>query len=408
MSDPFKTTPPEAFDSWSEAQMKDPFPMYAELRSRCPVAHSQRHGGFAFVSNYEGAKRVLTDFSNFSSANGVVLPPRAAKVLPIDLDPPEHTKYRRIINPHFSAEAVEKVKPNIVRVVNDLIDTFVEDGKIDLANHLVRPALPPIVMPMIGAPVEDFPKVRDWHMSILRERVANPQRVVEATEGFIGYLRALVARRRLSAPQEDALGSLLLANIDGKSLTDENIASTLFALLLAGLDTTASTTLEILLYLARNPESVRRLTAGEVPWATAIEEFMRAFVPATVIMRTVARDIELEGVALRKGEFIQVLPGAANRDPAQFAEPERCILDRADNPHLGFGAGAHVCIGRFLAKAEIEIIVKAILKRLPDFKVAEDFEPEYWCSNTRAMKALPVTFTAGSKRDRSDDLGFAA
>jgi cytochrome P450 len=156
--------------------------------------------------------------------------------------------------------------------------------------------------------------------------------------------------------------------------------------------------LESLLFLARNPQEKQRLLSGERDWPTAIEEFIRYTSPIQGLRRTLTRDTELDGQALKVGDWMFALHGAANRDPAVFAEPDRCLLDRSPNPHLSFGAGAHICLGRNLARLEIEVLLRAVLTRLPDYDTVAGFEPAYLAGEARGMKSLPVRFTPGAPR----------
>jgi cytochrome P450 len=397
MTDDLDTVPPERFDYYDQRQMRDPFRMYDAFRNACPVGRSAAHGGFAFVSTYAGAKRVLSEFTSFSSANGVGLPPRAIRLYPVDLDPPEQNKFRRIVNKHFMPEAIAPRRSRIAQVVHEHIDTFIARGSADLAEDLVRPALPHIVLPIIGLPVEDLGTFRRWSEVTIRNRVSDPAGAEEAARLMFDYVMGVVADRRQRPPREDTLGALLQGRADGHPLSDEDIARTLMIIVNGGLDTTTTVILESLLHLSRHPDDAERLRTGEAAWAPAIEEFVRLFTPSTVMMRTVVADTVLEGEPLRSGEFVQAMIAAANRDPAIFAEPAGCVLDRSDNPHLSFGNGAHICLGRFLARLEIEVFLEAVLARLPDFAAAPDFVPEWWVFQGRVMKSLPVTFTPGRK-----------
>jgi cytochrome P450 len=398
MAGDVKIVDPMEFDYYSPEQMYDPYPMYRDLRSKCPVAHSRHHGGFAFASTYDESKSILSDFKNYSSNNGIGLPARPIRLFPVDVDPPEQVRFRRILNPHFTPEAAEKLRPQVERLVDQLIDGFIETGHAELGDDMVRPTLPATLLPVLGIPLEDLPKFAGWVETTMRRRVSDPEGVVRAAALIHEYVTGIVAGRRANQPgPHDVLNSLLTQPFDGRALDDDEIARTLMIIINGALDTTTVGVLEALLHLSRHPQDAERLRSGEVPYPVAIEELLRAYCPVTVMGRTVMNDGELRGEPVKAGEFIMAMPGAANRDPARFEDPDRVILDRADNEHLSFGNGAHICLGRHIARMEIEVFLRAVLTRMPDFRTPEGFEPEFDIFSGRAMKHLPVVFTPGRR-----------
>jgi cytochrome P450 len=386
------------FDHASEVQMRDPHPMYDSFRKQCPVGRSEQHGGFYVASTYDTVKRVFEDYSHFSSTEGVGIPPHPYKMFPIDLDPPLQTRFRRVLNPRFTTEAVATQADKIEAEIHRLIDAFVERGSADLAAELVRPLLPAIVLPYLGVPTQDQPQVSAWIEYMTRGRANDLPGVAKAGESIGAFLMGLVMTRRGQPPVDDLLGGLLTAEVDGKPLSDEDIFRVILITLFGGLDTTSAVMLESLLFLARNPAEKQKLLKGERDWAVAIEEFVRYTSPIQGLRRTVARDTELDGQALKKGDWVFGLHGSANRDETHFPEGDKCLLDRAPNQHLGFGAGAHICLGRNLARLEIRILLQAVLQRIGDYSAEPGFEPDYLAGEARGMKALPVRFTPGRRR----------
>lgn len=384
-----------AFDHTNPDQMRNPYPMYEAFRTQCPVGRSQQHGGFYYVSRYASVKKVIDDYPTFSSVSGVGIPPHPMEMIPIDLDPPQQTKFRKILNPRFTPEAVATKRERIEEEVNGLIDRFIERGSADLASELVRPLLPAIVLPLLGVPYADKEKVGEWIEFLTRNRGVDMEGCVRVGAEMSAYLMGVVAGRRGQPEQDDILGLLLQSKVDGQLLTDDQIFRTLFIILFGGLDTTSAVMLESLLFLARNPDEGARLLSGERQWAAAIEEFVRFTSPIQGLRRTVKKETEIDGQKLDPGDWVFVLHGSANRDPEVYPEANRCLLDRAPNPHLAFGGGAHICLGRNLARLEIEILLKAVLTRLVGLRTVEGFEPDYLVGEARGMKALPVTFTPG-------------
>jgi cytochrome P450 len=387
----------DKFDHTAPEQMQQPHAMYAQFRDKCPIGRSGQHGGFYFVSRYDAVKKLFEDFQTFSSAEGVGIPPHPYKMYPIDLDPPAHTKYRRILNRRFTPEAVAPKREQVEAVVGRLIDAFIGKGSADFAADLVRPLLPAIVLPLLGVPVEDQPRLSGWIEYMTRGRATDLPGVMKAGEEIGKYLMALAARRRNEPRGDDVISLLLETPVDGSPLTDEDIYRVLLIILFGGLDTTSAVMLESLLYIARNPEVRTALSAEGADWGSAIEEFVRYTSPIQGLRRTVTKDTEVEGQPLKAGDWVFGLHGSANRDASVFADADRCVLDRTPNPHLGFGAGGHICLGRNLARLEIEVLLKAVLRRMPDYRVAEDFVPEYLVGEARGMTRLPVAFTPGPR-----------
>jgi cytochrome P450 len=214
----------------------------------------------------------------------------------------------------------------------------------------------------------------------------------------VGYLMALASSRRKAGGEHDDYIHLLLNEpIGGQSLSDEDICKVLLVTLFGALDTTHATLNESILHLSRHPEDKARLGSGEVAWATAIEEFVRYASPIQGMRRTATRAFEFGGVALKPGDPVIALNAAANRDPERFPEPDRCILTRDARDHLGFGAGAHVCLGRNFARVIIQVVLGTLLARLPDFAVPDDFTPTYTAGEGRRMKSLALVFSPGPR-----------
>jgi cytochrome P450 len=373
--------------------MQQPYPIYDRLRAGCPVAHSDHLGGYAFATSYGAVKEIYSNFRTFTSSQGTSLPSHPIQLLPLDVDPPLQTKYRRLINPRFTVEAVERERAAINRVVNELVDGFIARGEADLINDMVRPALSEIVLPMLGVPTADQKFLAELSAWITLGRKIDPKRVEQAHHDLFEYLARLVEQRRGGPAVDDLIGGLLTASIDDRAIADDEIVRILVVTLLGGLDTTTAVMGEALLHLIRNPDEAGALLSGELAWAAAIEEFIRFTAPVQGMRRVVVRETTLEGVTLSPGESVIALNGAANRDPQKYVDPNRCILDRKGEEHLSFGAGAHICLGRNLARLEIEIMLDIVFRRLAKLTTAADFVPNYTVSEARVMTALPVRFT---------------
>jgi cytochrome P450 len=392
------TTDTSTFSHHDPQLMQNPYPFYAEVRGRCPVAHSDQLGGFFFAVRHDSVRQVLSDFQTFTSTQGVALPGMAAAMYPVDLDPPLQTKFRKVLNRFFSVEEAERRRAGFQVIVDDLIDTFIQDGHADIAGQLTRPALNAIMLPLLGIPSVDQQEFTAAIDYLSNSRTDDEAEFLRKNAYVVEYLGTLSASRRREARQgDDYIQFLLDEPIDGGLLDDEDICKVLLVTLFGALDTTHATLNESILHLSRHPEDKHRLSSGEVPWASAIEEFVRYASPIQGMRRTATRELEFNGVALKPGDPIIALNAAGNRDPAVFHEPDQCVITRDASDHLGFGAGAHVCLGRNFARVIIHVVLGTMLRRMPDFAVPADFVPSYTVGEGRRMKALALTFSPGSR-----------
>jgi cytochrome P450 len=372
---------------------RDPYSIFAGVRGKCPLGHSQALGGFYFPTTYEGVKRVFSDYRTFTSTEGSGLPDQMVRLLPVDLDPPQHTRWRRVLNKYFTAEAAEADRGRIQGIVDDLIDSFIERGSADLVGELTRPMLALTTLPILGVPLEDRLMLSEKLLWMVHYRTLDNEGWVARFMEMAAYLTGLVARRRLEPPRDDLVRCLIEQEFDGRRLTDQEGYQVLMLTLFGALDSTASAMSGSLYHLALNPADKARLLSGEVAWAGAIEEFLRITSPIQALRRTVVAPTELDGGVLKPGDIVLAVNGAGNRDPEKFAEPDMCLIDRDARDHLAFGSGAHVCIGRHYARVMMRVCLETMLRRAYDFAVTPDFAPEYTPSEARALKSLDVTFT---------------
>jgi cytochrome P450 len=376
---------------------QDPYAVFTEVRSKCPLGHSDQLGGFYFPTTYEGVKRVFSDFRTFTSTEGAGLPDQLVRLLPVDLDPPQHTRWRRVLNRFFTIEAANEDRPRIQRVADTLIDEFIERGTADAVNELTRPFLAMTMLPVLGVPIEDRKEIGEKLLWMVHNRLVDHDGWLKCYQEVDAYLTGLMANRRNTAPRNDLVQCLIDEEFDGRKLTDTEGYQVILLTLFGALDSTSSAMSGSLYHLARHPEDKQRLLSGEVAWEGALEEFIRFTTPIQALRRQVTQPTELDGSPLEPGVNVLALCGAANRDPAKFAEPDRCLIDRDAREHMSFGAGGHVCIGRHFARAMLETCLKTVLHRLPDFQVEPDFKPEYTPSEARALKTLPIVFTPGAR-----------
>ena len=385
----------EAFDPHTPEFIANPYPTYERLRAECPVAHSDRYmGGFWLISRYADVKSALSDWRTFtSSVAGVTAIPmitqRTRPTPPIELDPPRHTRYRNLVGPLFRRQRVEEMEPAVRAITAQLIDPIVARGKGDLAKELAFELSSRTLGLFLGLPDADRPLWLGWvkrmHASV--HDLADAQR---ATQEFWDYIEQIVnARRRV--PRDDFTSFLLTAEIDGERLEATEIRDFVHMTIMAGFETTVGAMGLTLLLLAEQPQLRTRLFADPSLTATAVEEFLRLTTPIQLFGRNAARDVELHGHQIRAGEIVAVAFAAANRDPGAFDQPDDCVLDRSPNRHLAFGFGPHICLGAWVARLELRIMLEEIGRRMPEFHIAPGAVIERKSRGDQiALESLPV------------------
>jgi cytochrome P450 len=372
---------------------QDPYGFLAKVRSGgCPLGHSNELGGFYYPTSYDGVKRVFSEYRTFSSADGAGLPAQLVTFYPVDLDPPSHTSWRRVLNRFFTQDAAEADRPRIEALADQLFDDFAGRGTADLVNEFTRPFLAMTTLPVLGVPGSDRVMLSEKLLWMVHNRLIDHDGWVRRYGEIAEYLTNLVAARRTAERRDDLLQCLIEEEFDGRMLTDTEGYQVLILALFGALDSTSSAMSGSLYHLGQHPEDKKRLLSGEVPWEGAIEEFLRFTTPIQTLRRTVRKETELDGGVVRPGDFVLAINGAANRDPAKFADPDQCIISRDAREHMSFGAGAHICIGRHYARVMIDICLKTALRRIGDYRIVDGFVPDYTSSEARALKTLPVEF----------------
>lgn len=410
------TTPPYVadFDHHSEAFASDPVGHYRKLRERCPVAWSDHYGGFWIPTRYEDIVRIARDDATFSSARGAgeettsfLIPRRPSPPqLPIELDPPESYRFRRLLNPVLSPPAVARMAPMIARVTGERIDRFIERGTCDLVYDLANPVPALVTLGWLGLPTDQWER---FALPVHDVFVAPPgsDRLARGQEG-LGWIAAqiadLVARRRRE-PGDDVVTTLVHAAAEGPPLTDEEITSVVFLVLLGGVDTTTSLLSQTLVYLDGRPDDRRRLIEDPQLLGWATEEFLRVFAPSQAMARTVTAEVDLAGVTLCPGDRVLVPWVAANFDPAAFDNPDEVIFERAPNRHASFGVGLHRCVGAHLARAMFMEMLRQVLTRLPDYSVERArLRPYPSRGNQTGWDSVPARFTPGRRSGEASEV----
>jgi cytochrome P450 len=396
------------FDPWSPGFVADPYPAYAALRAG-GRAHWFAPTRQYLVPHHADVSALLRDrrlgrtyLHRFTHEEFGHTPPPAAHepfhVLNghglLDLEGPDHTRIRRLVAKAFTPRTVERLEPVVHRLAAELVDGLVADGGGDLLTRVAEPLPVAVIAEMLGIPASDRPLLRPWSAAICGMFEMNPdeetaRRAVAASVEFSAYLRELIARRRRE-PGDDLVSALIAAHDEGDRLTGQEMVSTCVLLLNAGHEATVDTTVNGWWTLFRHPEQLAALRAGEVPLSTAVEELLRHDTPLQMFERWVLDDVEIGGVTVERGAEVALLFGSANRDPARFDDPDRLDLARADNPHVGFGAGVHYCLGAPLARLELAASFGALLERAPGLRPVREprWRPGYVI---RGLEELLVT-----------------
>ncbi|BBZ19092.1 cytochrome P450 [Mycolicibacterium gadium] len=378
------------------------YDVYEVMRRNSPFAHtdtpflSATPGGAWVAVRYEDCYKILQDWEHFSSNPTPEASERLAGDLVITLDPPRQQQFRKVLNPYFSPARMKALTPQIRDETDYLIDDFIDEGRGDLAQVAWRQPGIVFFKYLFGLPIDDVPLCIDLTDGGLNGDTEEARGA--AWGGLYQHLHDAITARTTQPPKDDMIDVLLNAEIDGERLQFGDIVGNAMLLVQAGLETTASAMSFAFHYLATHPEERDRLIEDPELRPRAIEEFLRFSGSIHGIPRTVTREVELSGHTFCPGESVIVNYASANRDAGQFPDPDRCILDRKSNRHLGFGAGVHRCLGSNLARLEFQIGVEQVLSRMPDYRLATDQDAMFHGNSvTRGFRSIPVIFTPGEK-----------
>jgi unspecific monooxygenase len=293
----------------------------------------------------------------------------------LNLEPPAHTRLRTLVNRAFVSRHVEQLRPRIVRLANELIDGFENEESVDLIKTFAAPIPAIIIAEMIGLPTDSAPQLLNWSNRMVQMYMYGIDRDTEldanqASQDFIDYLAAIIAERRRQ-PREDLLSHMLTSDRDGDRLSDEEVMSTAILLLNAGHEATVHTTGNGVKSILESGLDPAPLFSTDEQTALTVEECLRFDAPLHMFTRYALEDVEFEGIHFRKGDVIGMLLGAANRDPARFANPNSFDPFRTDGANVSFGAGIHFCIGAPLARIELQVAFRELFRRLPHLRLAE-------------------------------------
>ncbi|MCS6908202.1 MAG: cytochrome P450 [Anaerolineales bacterium] len=388
-------------DLLSSEFIADPYPSYERLRQTSPILYDA-DWGLWFISSYEDINALLRDRRLGRDMEGAPKPdPRTpfGKLHHNSLmekEPPDHTRLRGLVNRAFTPARVEALRPHITAIAHRLIDAVQARGEMDLLADFAEPLPVMVIAELLGVPEEGRVYLRPWSQAIVAmyELAPTPedeQRANRAVTEFSTYLQGLVAERRV-APREDLISALIEAEEEGHRLSEDELIATCILMLNAGHEATVNAIANGMLAFFRHPDQYELLKRSPELIKTAVEEVLRYDTPLQMFRRWVRENVEYKDLRFEKGSRLALLYAAGNRDPARFPDPHRLDITRQDNPHLGFGAGLHYCVGAPLARLEMQVAFQALLERLPNLRLASEkleYRPNFVI---RGLKALPVRF----------------
>ena len=388
----------------------NPYPFYTRLREQDPV-HWDEELGFWVLTRYADIAAVYHDprfsraqglrggFERLPEAEQIVAEPvyRSFSKTMFYSDPPYHTHLRGLVNNAFTPAAVEQMRLHIQQTVDDLLDRVQGQSRMDVIHDFAYPLPILVIAHMLGLPADDRIRFKQWSDDLFAILGSVPhatelmERAARSLHELTNYIAELSNARR-AHPQEDLLTALVEAVEDGERLTQEELVANVIILLSAGHETTSNLIGNGLLALLQHPEQLQLLRNQPRLVASAVEEIMRHDNPVQIAYRSAAQDVEIGGKCIQKGQLVNSILAAGNRDPARFSEPDRFNITRNEGRHLGLGLGIHFCLGAPLLRLEAQIAFRTLLQRLPEMTLAtENLE---WQEHPifRGVKSLPVMF----------------
>jgi cytochrome P450 len=380
---------------FSPSVADDPHTAYRRIRQECPVARTvMGDNATVIISRYDDVSWALRHPEYFTSAGGG-LSLGDQPLIPLEFDPPQHTKYRRLLSPQFVPREIRQLEPEVRRIVRGLIDEVAPRGTCDFHEEIAGPLPSEIFVALMGLPPEDLPLFLRWRDDSIRPDVEpgdfeGAQRIrAQVAHEISDYFRQLIARCRLE-PSDSLLSRIVHSSIDGEPLNEAELLGISHLLLLGGLDTVTATLDCMVTFLATHPEHRRQIVDDPSIIPAAVEELLRWLTPVMVIPRSVKEDVELGGVQLHAGDGVMLAIGAANDDESVFPNPDVDFL-RNPNRHVAFGGSNHSCLGVHLARLELRVTLEELHRRIPDYRIPEGVDIHF-SPGIRQADRLPLEF----------------
>ena len=389
------------YDMFDADYLRDPFTAWAEMRDRCPIAHTDRYGGSWLPTKYDDLQAMAKMVPELSSKSPIVIDMPEALVkgdstdynaaAPITADPPEQNWTRRALLPHFTPKGIAAETEYTKRLCHELIDGFIENGSCDAAVDYAQQIPPRVIAKKLGVDASMVDDFIEWVRGVLELGLQQPELRAKYRDIIRDFFAAEVADRRAN-PKDDLITALCQTEHEGGFLPDEVVIGMCNLQLVAGIDTTWSSIGSALWHLASHDDDRRRLVNEPDLWNTAVEELLRFYAPVTMA-RNAAEDVQYGGVEFKKGDKILMNFPGANHDPDHFEDAHEVQLDRQRNRHVAFGIGIHRCAGSNLARMEMEVALKTWMERIPEFTLSDPDAVTWAGGQVRGPRILPVTFS---------------
>jgi len=384
---------------FSQRCADDPVSVYHEVQSQCPVHRGAgMFGGHSVhVSSYADVLWALKHPEVFSSKD-VVDVGNDVPLIPLSVDPPDHAKFRRLLDPEFSPKKMAALEPEARALVNEIIDDFADRGECEFHEDFATPLPSTIFLALVGLPQSDLSDFLRWRDDTIRpagdtmeEAEAKRQAAGRAINDY--FVSAL--EEKTANPDDRLLSRIVTGQVDGRPLSQAEKLGICHLLLLGGLDTVTATLDCMVTYLAQHQDRRQAIVDDPELMAPAIEEMLRQQTPVMMVPRVIAQDYELDGVKMAAGDSATLLIGAANCDEAEFESSGDVVLDRSANRHLAFGGGPHRCLGSHLARMELKVALQEFHQRIPEYEIVAGTDVHF-SPGIRQADRLPLVFPVRS------------
>lgn len=379
---------------------RNPQPIFSMLQEATPVFRLDGVG--VIVTSRAGVDEVLRNPELFSSGVNAHDMKTKRPLIPLQIDPPDHKKYRKLLDPLFAPQRMKLLAESTVRLVNDLIDRFAGDEEIDFSKQFSTPYPSQVFLTMFGLPMDELPRFLAMKDGVIRPNVVtghdfgHPDTEAhqqQTADSIYEYFEGVIDERA-GAPRDDFLSHFVTAEVDGDRLTHEEILDICFLFLIAGLDTVTASLDCFFAHLAEHPETRRKLVEDPDAVPAMVEEMLRWETPVMGAARVATSDTSVAGFEVSEGEMVMALLGAANVDAAEFPDAGQLVWDRDANRHLAFGGGVHRCLGSHLARLELRVALREWHRRIPDYRIKPGTELLF-SPGIRSLDSFPMLLGPG-------------
>jgi cytochrome P450 len=388
---------PSPFDGESD-MAAHPQPIFKAMRDNSPVLALE---GSLVLSRKTDIDEALRHPEMFTSNMSAVDLKNVRPLIPLQIDPPHHKKFRKLLDPIFAPRYMTAMEDEVAVLVNDLIDRFIERGEVDFSAELSTPYPSQVFLTLLGLPLDELPRFLAMKDGIIRpdhvtgspygSKAADAHQQ-EVADSIYAYFNQVLDERELS-PQADLVSRFLSAEVDGHQLSREDILDICFLFLIAGLDTVSATLDCMFSFLSQHPEHRQQLVDDPSLIPSAIEELLRWETPVQMVARAALEDGSFAGCPVKKGDNIVLMLGSANTDDLEVEDAQEVRFDREVNRHIAFGGGIHRCLGSHLARMELRVALREWHRRIPEYSV-EPGHTLVYTPNIRSIEHFPMRFTA--------------